>query len=246
MDDINLDPRKKAAPLPTHCDTPLTLNNARKALLVPAPGQHIDKRNWVRKEYEEMNRALYFKEPNLFDLAKVQFTFLNQLPIPIATLPLLEYRQALRVAKELYTLQVLNPLKHLGVSGVDIDIQPLTANKQLQKLYLIKCFWEEAVILSGSTTTTSGSWWTKRPNKLIEYRLPGLDMIAGSNLFMIQTTLNTILVSRDHLTILSDLAAERFNVYFQSILAELQGSQDTPTQSELDTFIKTGESVSTQ
>nr|WKD80967.1 putative L1 [Spodoptera frugiperda rhabdovirus] len=78
MDELQSDNvRKKRPPLSTHCDTPLTLNNARKALLVPAPGQFIHPNNPIRREYLEMQRQLQIKNPppNLFDLSKVQGFF---------------------------------------------------------------------------------------------------------------------------------------------------------------------------
>nr|WGF21061.1 L [Spodoptera frugiperda rhabdovirus] [Spodoptera frugiperda rhabdovirus] len=246
MDELQSDNvRKKRPPLSTHCDTPLTLNNARKALLVPAPGQFIHPNNPIRREYLEMQRQLQITPPNLFDLSKVQGFFLNVFNVPVSSLPLLEFRQALHLASQLYQVEVEGVLKELGASATKIDISPLMKNKDLINLYLRKCFWEEAVVMSGNDNSSQGSWWSRADKGLILFRRPGLDIIIGENLMSIQTSQNSILVSRDHLTILSDLAAERFSIILQSFLADQTHNTDMPTPSELSLFLKEGDEMLT-
>nr|WKD80968.1 putative L2 [Spodoptera frugiperda rhabdovirus] len=118
-------------------------------------------------------------------------------------------------------------------------------NKDLINLYLRKCFWEEAVVMSGNDNSSQGSWWSRADKGLILFRRPGLDIIIGENLMSIQTSQNSILVSRDHLTILSDLVAERFSIILQSFLADQTHNTDMPTPSELSLFLKEGDEMLT-
>ncbi|CAK1588827.1 unnamed protein product [Parnassius mnemosyne] len=236
---------KKPPPLPSHCDSPLTLNNARKALLKPAPGQHVNPRNPCRREYLEMKRLANLRSPETFELSRFQYYLLNQFNPSSHGPELTEYRQCHNVAYELFNLQVQTTLTNYGVDSIQIPQDLLLSDKRLQTLFLRKAFLAEAVVMSTSTSVSEGTWW-KRSGDLIYYQQRGLIMICGRNLFIIQTEQLSALTSRGHLTILSDLAAQRFSLWMQSIPSIFTDNSDCPTPHELAEFLKIGDAMLAQ
>lgn len=240
---MELKTTRQAAPLPSHCDTPLTLNNARRALLTPAPGQIIKSNNPCRREFLEMNKLITIPEPNCFEMSKFQQFLLNDLDPKRSMLDELEFFQSIKIAKSIYNMQVRTTLNHLHVPCSDPNILNLTSHPLIMKSYMIKAFFEEAVIMSSYKSVGSGSWWKRPARDLIQYRAPGLDIIVGKNLMVAISGNLCALVSRDHLTILSDLAAQRHNIYVQAVLNENLGYDQYPSPDEVETIILNGDKM---
>lgn len=233
---------KKPTPLPSHCDTPLTLNNVRKALLRPAPGQYINPHNPCKKEYTSMKHLAVLRYPEVFELSKFQYYLLQQFRPSSNGNELTEYRQCHTLASELFQLQVDTTLTNMGVDSTKIPLDLLLSEGQLQLLFLRKAFFAEAVVMSSSNSVNTGTWW-KRYGDLIYYQQEGMIMICGRNLFVIQTAQLSALTSRDHLTIMSDLAAQRFSLHTQSILSVFTNNSDCPTPAELSEFLVIGDTM---
>lgn len=94
--------------------------------------------------------------------------------------------------------------------------------------------------MTSSKSVEVGSWW-KRSGELITWSTPGVKCVAGPNLFVVQASEMCALVSRDHLTLLSDLSSPRFSIKLQAKLNDSLGFLDYRTTEELEIFIKNGE-----
>lgn len=234
---------KKKAPLASHCDTPLTLNNVRKALLNPAPGQYINPNNACRKEWNMIKGKFFIGNLKNFDLSGIQKYLLSQFEVSHNELELLEFKQALIISERLFEIQVTDLINYLGLDTSKIPLTLLTENKKLKQLYMRKAFFEEAVIMTSSCSMESGSWWRRKGAKLVYFQSPGATFVASQNLFLINLNNESTLVSRDHLTLLSDLAAQRCNIYLQTLITNYEGYPDYPTLIEMEQMIDIGDSI---
>ena len=95
----------------------------------------------------------------------------------------------------------------------------------LYKSYLIKSFFEEGVLCTGSDHFDPSNWWTKSDNGIYSAHVSGCHFYASQNLLLIQSEEGNCLLSRDHLLILSDLASQR---YLLRLLSELEALKTQP------------------
>nr|QMP82220.1 RNA-dependent RNA polymerase [Lepidopteran rhabdo-related virus OKIAV32] len=233
---------KAKPPLPAHCDAPLTFINVRKALLRPAPGQYINKRNPCRREWIQMKENLEDDTIIWHDPSHVQNTLLNHFNPTPSPVDQLERLQALNVAHQVYDLQVRSILTSMGLKHLPLDVSPLRNNHILARLYQVRCFFEEAVALTSNKNHPSGSWW-KRDNSIIQYQYGDLRMMAGDNLWYINFAGKTILTSRDHLTLYADLAAQRYNLILHAEIMKQTTMDTTPTTDHLLALFRVGDEI---
>ena len=235
---------KEKAPLATHCDIPLKYNKQRAALGIPSVGQYIPRGNYLKREYEDLLALSGNLIISRLDLSNLQRTLLNLSAITTPTQLLAEWSQQLRLSSTLWDLNIkcVKSCSMLPCASSSISLS------QQEKAYLfqhykVRSFWEEAVLLSGSSHYKPKYWWKLSSKGYGVARLPNLNIYLSTNLILIQSELGNFLASRDHLLILSDLASQRYLLRLLSICELRKKNLTFLTPSELDTLLDNGDKI---
>ncbi|QWT43296.1 putative large polymerase protein [Alphahymrhavirus distinguendus] len=228
-------------PLATHCNVPLKYSAARAALGVPALGQHVSPNNRYRREWEEIQKLSGSSKVDFIDGARHQFRMLNSLVIPDRGLCNIEFNQQWQVGSRLWDLNI-QALKKVDPSlslPQTIDVQDQVKDL-LRVSYKIKCFYEEAVMSSGSESFIPELWWTKR-GSVTFVKMNSIKIFVTSNLCYVMSAEGTALLSRDHLLIWSDLAAQRYALRLLSVLESAMNETPYLTWDELNFYFDNGD-----
>lgn len=230
-------------PLATHCDVALKYSKQRAALSIPAPGQYIGKFNRYKKEYNDIISIAGAANIKRLDLAHAQFYLLNNVKVPSNTLSQAEWQQQFRIAQELNHLnkEVLRSVCPFLKSQKSIPF----GEKELAYLfqqYLLRSFYEEGVMSSGSKHYNPSQWWTKEGN--VSHACIGkLRIFSTSNLTLIRIPIGDFLVSRDHLLILADLASQRYLLRLLSLTCGKELTNDFIPIKLLNEFLINGDLI---
>ncbi|UOS86047.1 RdRp [Hymenopteran rhabdo-related virus] len=231
-------------PLSTHCNVPLKAHHARAALNIPAPGQWIPRRNHLREEYLKMTKLAGDHHVHFLDLAKQQYLLLNHLLIPSSSLTEVEWKQQMNGSTLLWKTSV-SALESLG--DIQLPVTPPkfqeTDLRYLYNHYLVKAFFEEGVLSSGSKSFKPSLWWKKTEDNVTYCSLAGLLIYITENLCLIKTQEGTTLVSRDHLLIISDLASQRYLLRLLSICEQTNENTSIPDPDYLDKLFYNGDLI---
>ncbi|WAL01514.1 replication/transcription [Electric ant rhabdovirus] len=208
-------------PLATHCDVPLKYNKQRAAINKPGIGQYSKSRNQYYYEYLNIQKILGPLKPDYFDVCHIQQYLLNDFEPERSVQVLVEWEQQNRVSRDLWmsetqAIQELIPNKDLFL---DYKLTPDQLDL-LQPYYLRRVLFEELILSSGSDNYTPNYWIEKKDNVSF-YSNFHLQIACTKNLCVIKFKELTFLVSRDHLLMLSDLAAQRYLLLRYAFLSTL-------------------------
>lgn len=199
-------------PLPTHCNSPLKFSTARAALKKPSLGQYVSRRHSARTEWKHVLK--YYQSPRIqgFDSSYHHYELLNEFLPPLSQKQRREWQQQQDIAREMWKINVtvINQTGHSGLPPILPTLSP-SFIKLLQDHYARRCFFEEAVLVTGSDNAKGQYHWKALDDTgLWTASLPGYKFIAGKSIFVIITQKGVSLLSRDHLLVFSDLCAERY------------------------------------
>lgn len=209
-------------PLSTHCNSPLKYATARAALKRPAVGQYVSRRNSARTEWEQVLKI--YEKPTVrgFDSSFHHFELLNEFNPPLTQQYHQDWKKQQDVAAEMWRIN-LSVIQNTGNCNLPLQFPAFDPAHQdlLLKYYSRRCFFEEAVLVTGSDHAEDMEHWKKLPGtSLWSAVLPGYRFIAGKSIFIIITNKGISLLSRDHLLVFSDLCAERYILLLTCIKSE--------------------------
>ncbi|QMP82144.1 RNA-dependent RNA polymerase [hymenopteran rhabdo-related virus 109] len=231
-------------PLSTHCNVPLKASMARAALGRPAPGQSVSQRGPLKEEYKNITKIAGNSYIHFLDLSRHQFGLLNQLLVPHSPLMEMEWKQQLQGASQLWSASIKG-LKDLGDLALP-EKPPRFSSSDSSYLftnYLLKCFYEEGVLSSGSPYHVPNLWWKKNKDQVSYCLLPGFSLFVTANLLLIKSKEGAALLSRDHLLILSDLASQRYLLRLLSVCEKGSCAPSFPAPKYLDSLLENGDLI---
>ncbi|UDL13993.1 MAG: RNA dependent RNA polymerase [Xiangshan rhabdo-like virus 3] len=231
-------------PLPTHCNVPLKESLARIALNKKAPGQHIPQHHRCKTEWASILQRAGEPRVDYLNTAHLQYLLLNTLQISDNTLIRAEWEQQLQVAEQGWKLNCA-ALKKVYAGPLPDALKNLTRTDKeyLYPSYLIKAFFEEAVLASGSDTYVPQFWWKKNLQGVCEAVVGTSKLFCTKNLWYIQTQDGSALVSRDHLTLFSDLASQRYLLRLLALTEEESPNCSFVSPEVLDQFLLNGDLI---
>lgn len=231
-------------PLTTHCNSPLKFASARAALLRPAIGQYFSPHNPARKEWEFIRSRHAIERVNGFDSSYHQNEIFTTLKAPPHQIDLHDLSMQGGVGEELWSLN-FKIIHQVGPTGLPEQIPALSQadKRELQDRYILRCFLEEGVLASGGPNMKVGKYWTPTSHEgLWEASPPGFQLYAGKRLFVVISSRGVSLLSRDHLVVLSDLAAQRHILSLANKLDLLLGKTTFP-EGFLAKFFQNGDMI---
>ncbi|AYW51543.1 L polymerase RdRp [Lasius neglectus virus 2] len=242
-DEESFSPLAPAPPLSTHCNVPLKYNKQRAAISKPSFGQYSTSKNQYMREFEIIKTISGPTNVQYFDLCHVQFHLLNSYTPTSNTLTTAEWEQQTRVSQSLWRDQSLALTSICSESFFLPDYQ-LSEDQSilLKPYYMRKAFFEEGVLSSGSDSFRPTLWWRKEKG-VSYYRDYNLLIVASKNLTLIVTNNVNVLVSRDHLLILSDLAAQRYILLKYSLLSMMHPKPPFISPGMLIEYLELGDTI---
>lgn len=198
------------------------------------------------KELEVMKRHITITDNPHLNLTAIQDLLLkidlgDKCPEQI----ILSWEQQCRVGMKSWSLSTKSISSLIPdisfISEISLSIEE---RNYLLHYYRIRCFYEEIIQLSGSDTFIPSLFWNSLSGgKIGVARYDGLHLIAGPNLFAVQTPNNSYLVSRDHLLIIADLSSQRYMLRLYSILDSKIPSPSFLSTYDLDTLFDLGDEI---
>lgn len=241
--DVNFENRVlENIPLATHCNSPLKFSTARAALRRPAINQYVSNMSRPQREWNVVKEHLQVKRISGFDSTFHHYELLQKLQIPLLPKDKLEWMKQQEAAREVWRLNI-ESLHSVGDTGLSPVFPGMDSAKQskLQGLYARRCFFEEGVLVTGSEHAQEGHFWKKTGSEHVwKADLPGCTMFAGKSIFFISTRRGCSLLSRDHLLVFSDLAAQRY-ILFQAVILDGLLQKQTLTEDQLNRLLVNGD-----
>ncbi|APG78710.1 RNA-dependent RNA polymerase [Hubei rhabdo-like virus 1] len=228
-------------PKPTHCNVPLTRGNARAALGRPSYGQKVTWSHPCRREWSEICKLAGEGTITSLDFSRIQHDILNAFHYELTPEQEVSWQQQLRIGNLLDTANLSS------LSGV-MALTPETAHEpnpseraHLKKSYSTRTFLENGVMMSGSPSQGPLGIWEKTRTGVSFAKTEQMSIYVTENLCLIETQNSRCLGSRDHLLILSDLAAQRYIIRLLMILEAESPERPLPSLTTLDKILINGD-----
>lgn len=233
---------RKGGPGTTHCNVPLKFSTQRAALSLPAPGQFVSRSHPAKRELMAIEEITGRSHYHFLEMSRQQYLLLNTLKIPDKPEVQLEFNQQYQVSDLLnrINLEAINSVGHIPLTS-PASLIGTQARQYLYTSYLIRCFFEEGVMTSGSDHRSPCLWWKKSESGVSIAQVDDVFLYVTKNLFLIRSREGSSLVSRDHLTILSDLASQRYLLRLNAILEEHEKVPSFVSPSYLDELLINGD-----
>lgn len=227
---------KEEVPLPTHGNSPLKYSTARAAIGRHQIGQYVPRVNQSRTEWEFVKSRHLISVIKGFDSSFHHYELLNDFKPPITMQLESAWSRQQEVARAMWEINI-NVVHETGQTNLPVKFPSYSAEhkKLLLEAYSRRCFFEAGVLATGSEHSLQTPQWKKtKCEHLWTAELPGYRFYAGKNIFLICSKKGVSLLSRDHLVVFSDLAAERYLLLETLITEEMLGKTTIPVSTYTD------------
>lgn len=244
MEEILSKTVQESIPLPTHCNSPLKFSTARSALRRPAPRQYVSNMSRPQREWNFIKTRHNIQRIAGFDSSFHHYELLQQLEVPLLAKDLVDWKRQQEAAAEVWRLNI-ESINSVGSMGLPSELPNISPQHQtfLQELYARRCFFEEAVLVTGSDFAKEARYWTKVEHEnLWTAEFPGYTLYAGKSVFFITSRKGSSLLSRDHLLVFSDLAAQRY-ILFQAVIMDGLLGKQTILEDQLNRLLVNGDQM---